>query len=99
MQIHEEDVEHLLHSPASYLWVRPLRNVEFVKDFHVYLHMFHFMPRATPLSSFTEEERELQARYTQRLRDLLIPGVLADRSTDNVLDRLGPSRCLPWRNN
>ncbi|TGO83607.1 hypothetical protein BPOR_0620g00050 [Botrytis porri] len=80
LQIGEQDLADLMHSPGAYRWANALREITFAKYFDVQFQMLDGMLPKGPI---------FHAVFRKRLRQLLMPECLCFGSTDDVPDHLG----------
>ncbi|TEY70274.1 hypothetical protein BOTCAL_0108g00300 [Botryotinia calthae] len=80
LQIQDEDLANLMHSPGAHRWANALREITFAKHFDVQFQMINGM---------SLREANLHVVYRERLRQLLIPECLCYGTTDDVPDHLG----------
>ncbi|ESZ94840.1 hypothetical protein SBOR_4800 [Sclerotinia borealis F-4128] len=89
VQIHVQDLKHLLQNPGSYGWANALRGVTFAKYFDVRLKVFDLVPKDYQRAPMSKAENIQLAIYRQRLWQLLMPEVLCSGTTDDIPDHLG----------
>lgn len=80
LQIGEQDLANLIHSPGAYRWANALREITFAKYFDVQFQMLDGMLPKGPTC---------HAVLRKRLRQLLMPECLCYGTTDDAPDYLG----------
>ncbi|TGO35096.1 hypothetical protein BHYA_0170g00080 [Botrytis hyacinthi] len=80
LQIGEQDLANLIHSPGAYRWANALREITFAKCFDLEFQMLDGMLPKGPIC---------HAVYRKRLRQSLMPECLCYGTTDDVPDHLG----------
>lgn len=77
LQIPDEDLANLMHSPGAHRWANALREITFAKHFDVQFQM---------IIGMSSRGVNLHAVYRERLRQLLMPECLCYGTTDDVPD-------------